>query len=74
MTGALLMHEAKIMPTPIPLATRRDRQGELRRGRESRQIDGETSEEGSDSHTHSARTSMNRLLAMRAATDPMVEL
>lgn len=71
MTGALLMHEAKMMPMPIVLATRRDRQGELRSGRESRQIVGDTSGEGSDSHIQVARARMNPL-SDRAATAPMV--
>jgi hypothetical protein len=71
MTGALLMHEAKMMPMPIVLATRRDRQGELRSGRESRQIVGDTSGEGSDSHIQVARARMNPL-SDRAAAAPMV--
>lgn len=71
MTGALLMQEAKMMPMPMVLATRRDRQGELRSGRESRQIFGDTSGEGSDSHIQVARARMNPL-SDRAETAPMV--
>lgn len=70
MTGALLMQEAKMMPMPMVLTTRRDRQGELRSGRESRQIFGDTSGEGSDSHIQVARA--RNPLSDRAETAPMV--
>ncbi len=72
MTGARLMHEAKIMPMPMPLTTRRDRQGELRSGRESTQIFGDTSGEGSDSHIHVARV-WRMPSSARRARDPIVQ-
>lgn len=47
-TGALLMQDIAIMPMPIPRAMRRERQGVVRRGKDSRHDWGDTSGEGSD--------------------------
>ena len=64
MTGALLIHDAMIMPIPIPLAIKRVRHGVLSIGKESRHDTGETFGFGSVSHAQFAIDRM-RGLSMR---------
>lgn len=61
-TGALLMQEASMIPTPIPFVSRRVRHDLLMMGSESRHVVGVTSGLGSVAHAQLARDVMRGLL------------
>ncbi len=61
-TGALLMQERVIMAMPISLASKRRRQGVVRRGREERHVCGVTSGDGSELHAHWAKCSVMEVI------------
>ena len=64
-TGALFIHEAKIIPIPTPLAIRRVKHGVDSIGKDSRHVVGVTNGDGSEPHAQLARCWIRGLSIIR---------